>query len=615
MAQAREPTDALDEAERLLGLAVAAVAAYGRDDLASIPAAALERLRTPDNTVVVLGEFKQGKSSLVNALLGTTVCGVDDDIATAVPTLLRYGDPPSAAAVHVDDTHTEQIREPLTIDAVSGIVLDPACDPHGPPRPSWVEVSLPRKLLGAGMAVIDTPGLGGLPSAHGAAALATLRGADGVLFVSDASQELTATELDYLALALARCPTAAVVEPKIDISPAWREIVEADRVHLADRGIDVPVFGVSSPLRVTATSDGDRELNEESGFPRLAAFLRDGIQVQAAARRATGAAEAVITTARRLREPFTAEHAALADPSRRAELFVRLEEAQHRTDELRSRSARWQQVLGDAIQDLVADVDHDLRERLRQLNREFDDRIDAGQPIAEWDELAADVQERVTAAVVANYDLLAARTDEVACDVAALFVESADPRTGSAVQTPIDVLAALGLDARPDPEGSRLSRVGSSLLTGARGAYGQLMMFSMAASMIGISLLNPLTFLVTIGMGRKAIRDERKRRLAQQRQQAKLAVHRYIDDVAFAVGKDSRDALRRVQRTLRDDLSELAEQAHASAAQALQAARAAAEQPDVTRRLADVEAELARLDALEERAHDLLRAVGREEAP
>ncbi len=214
MAQAREPTDALDEAERLLGLAVAAVAAYGRDDLASIPAAALERLRTPDNTVVVLGEFKQGKSSLVNALLGTTVCGVDDDIATAVPTLLRYGDPPSAAAVHVDDTHTEQIREPLTIDAVSGIVLDPACDPHGPPRPSWVEVSLPRKLLGAGMAVIDTPGLGGLPSAHGAAALATLRGADGVLFVSDASQELTATELDYLALALARCPTAAVVEPK-----------------------------------------------------------------------------------------------------------------------------------------------------------------------------------------------------------------------------------------------------------------------------------------------------------------------------------------------------------------------------------------------------------------
>ena len=42
--------------------------------------------------VLVVGEFKQGKSQLVNALVNAPVCPVDDDIATAVPTVVRHAE-------------------------------------------------------------------------------------------------------------------------------------------------------------------------------------------------------------------------------------------------------------------------------------------------------------------------------------------------------------------------------------------------------------------------------------------------------------------------------------------------------------------------------------------
>ena len=46
--------------------------------------------------MLVVGEFKQGKSQLINALVNAPVCPVDDDVATAVPTEVSYGPAPAA---------------------------------------------------------------------------------------------------------------------------------------------------------------------------------------------------------------------------------------------------------------------------------------------------------------------------------------------------------------------------------------------------------------------------------------------------------------------------------------------------------------------------------------
>jgi hypothetical protein len=115
---------------------------------------------------------------------------------------------------------------------------------------------------------------------------------------------------------------------------------------------------------------------------------------------------------------------------------------------------------------------------------------------------------------------------------------------------------------------------------------------------------------VGIGLltGRRALKDERERALAQRRQQAKQAVRRYLDDVSAAVAKDQRDATRRAQRLLRDDSQRRAESLQRTLNEASSRVEASAKGTRAARtaRRQDLEAELARLQTLAQRAGTLV---------
>ena len=89
-----------------------------------------------------------------------------------------------------------------------------------------------------------------------------------------------------------------------------------------------------------------------------------------------------------------------------------------------------------------------------------------------------------------------------------------------------------------------------------------------------------------------------------RRNQARQAHRKYTDEVGFVVGKDSRDTLRRVQRTMRDFFATRAEELHRSTSEALTAAQQAARSDEATRakRVRDVDAELKRIGILRDKA-------------
>ena len=178
-------------------------------------------------TVAVVGEFKRGKSTLVNALLQTAACPVDADIVTGIPTLVGYGETLRAIAHLQRPGELEETLEEVRIEDLAALVSERADDRPGDVRS--VEVRVPHRMLRSGLCLLDTPGVGGLESVHGQLSLASLNGADGVLFVTDASQELTAPELGYLQTAVGRCPRAALVVTKTDLHQHWRQIVETNR--------------------------------------------------------------------------------------------------------------------------------------------------------------------------------------------------------------------------------------------------------------------------------------------------------------------------------------------------------------------------------------------------
>src|SRR3954465_1445463 len=83
----------------LIDRAFELAAACDRPDLRGRPALVREGGQSPSVRVLVVGEPKKGKSSLVNALVGVPVCPVAEDVATVVPTVIRAGTSPRAALV------------------------------------------------------------------------------------------------------------------------------------------------------------------------------------------------------------------------------------------------------------------------------------------------------------------------------------------------------------------------------------------------------------------------------------------------------------------------------------------------------------------------------------
>ncbi|GIJ67490.1 dynamin family protein [Virgisporangium ochraceum] len=544
--------------------------------------------------VAVVGEFKQGKSSLVNALLRTDVCPVDADIVTAVPTIVRYGRRPSVVAHLAGPDGAEPTRAKVPFERLREYVT--RTDPDEKLRA--VEVQLNRRILASGLSFIDTPGVGGLDSAHGNLTLGTLPLADAALFVTDARQELTAPEVDFLTRTIERCPSTVVVVTKVDLQVEWRRIVDLNRGHLAKAGLDLPIVAVSSFLRLLAARRSSTGLNEESGFPRLLEVLHGQILTGSDTAAARTAAQETGFVLAQLREQVAAEQAVVVSPDSAPELTERYAEKARRVQSLSA--GGWQTMLVDGIQDLSTDVEHDLRERLRAMVRRGTAMIEAGDPRDTWHEFQGWAAREATAAAVDNLFALVTRTEQLARDVAERFDLEYD---GLDVDLPAPAVTLAEVTGPQTRFEKRSTTQFLSAFTAARVAIVVPVMFGAFGSLLGLTVAAPIGLVVGLTVGRKLLRHERDRQIESRRQVARQELQRYVDEVAFLVGKDSRDAVRRTQRFLRDEFAARAALAERSSSAALAAVRSGSSLPDRdrARRAAELDARGREIDTLVKR--------------
>ncbi|WP_425302703.1 dynamin family protein [Nocardia wallacei] len=562
-AVATEPTSATPGLPLSTALAetVAAARVAGRGDLVDRLRALAERVRDPRQRIVVAGLGNQGKSRFVNALLNAELCPVGDDTTTTVPVLLSHGPQPGAELV-VADADGER-RIPWQLDETRGPTPHSA---HGPV--ARLEIRAPSPLLADGIVVIDTPAIGG----RAAGALGLVSTADAVLLLSDASTELTEPEVEFLRQAQRLCPAVALVLTKLDLYPHWRQVLHADQAHLRRHGLDLPVLPVSALLRTHALRLRDEQLGRESGFGPLYDFLR---AVVTRGRTATGRAVAldISSAAEHLALALGSELVALRDPERGAAAIRELRAAKTQAEELQRRTATWQQTLGDGVTDLAAEIDHDLRGRLRGIARTAEEWIDENDPGRHWDRMAEWLSTTVDTAIGDNLVwthrcgvLLAERVGEHFAEFGGVDLPHVRPDPGSGEPGAGVALSDL------EPE----LGLGHKLLVGLRGSYGGLVMVGLAGTVAGLALVNPLSLGAGMLLGGKAFRDDKRERQVRRRAEAKAAVRRYLDDVAFEAGKQSRDRLHRIHRLLRDHFTGIAERSLRSLSDSLQAAQDAA---------------------------------------
>ena len=228
--------------ENTLVSALGELAALGAERDREQLAALLDRLDAARLRVLVVGEAKRGKSTLVNALLGRDLLPSGVTPLTAVTTTVRYGDD-ERAEVRFLDGHDE--KHPLAV--LSDLVTERG-NPGNRRRIAGVTVYVAAPLLAGGVELVDTPGTGSVFEWDTQAAHEALRSMDAALFVLTADPPVSASERDLLEQVARLSVRTFVVLNKADHldEPGLAEALEFTQRVLGEAGHPGPVYPMSA---------------------------------------------------------------------------------------------------------------------------------------------------------------------------------------------------------------------------------------------------------------------------------------------------------------------------------------------------------------------------------
>lgn len=162
---------------------------------------ASQNLRQGVFRLLVLGDMKRGKSTLLNALIGENLLPSDVNPCTALLTVLRYGPLKKVTVYFKDGTFPEQLsfqefKQKYTIDPTEAKQLEEQ-KKQAFPNVEYAVVEYPLAVLEKGIEIVDSPGLNDT-EARNALSLGYINNCHAILFVFRASQPCTLEERRYL---------------------------------------------------------------------------------------------------------------------------------------------------------------------------------------------------------------------------------------------------------------------------------------------------------------------------------------------------------------------------------------------------------------------------------
>jgi GTP-binding protein EngB required for normal cell division len=183
-----ETTVSLDGASRLLRLFNLAQE-LGADPVAEEACELAARVSEGRFYVACIGQFKRGKSTLLNALIGHAVVPTGFVPVTAVPTVIRFGD-----ELHARVRMRDGVWQDVDLIDLKEYVTE-ELNPENKKAVDGAEVFVPSPLLSSGMCFVDTPGLGSVFTGNTATTQAFIPHIDAALVVVGADPPIAGEEL------------------------------------------------------------------------------------------------------------------------------------------------------------------------------------------------------------------------------------------------------------------------------------------------------------------------------------------------------------------------------------------------------------------------------------
>jgi uncharacterized membrane protein len=414
-------TDAKRLFDGYLGSLGALAETWNETSLARACWTEVERLRDGRLEIVVCGEFKVGKSMLINALLGQAdLVPVDFDIATSTIIMIRNGDEPKAFVVTADGGEPFEIRlsdiSRWASEKDRSAVEEPA---------AMILVEVPSPFLSDSLILVDTPGISGLSRTHSEITFTELAKADLVLFVAEAQRPLTRHELAFIEdRILPLNMSIAIILSKSDLQPDVGEVEAANLEKLVPLFAEPPpLFAVASRLKLRHLVTTDPEDLRESGHETVETYISELMESTGQQRIVARAASAVDDAATKLLDPRRTELIALqgeGSPEFVA-LKAKIDTARDQARRLQRNHGEWRNRLAFEISEIRTKViDRGLNRELVELETGFHAKANESSAVGdELHKVARDLEQDIQIIFVKCCQSLADATDTLRQKLAA----------------------------------------------------------------------------------------------------------------------------------------------------------------------------------------------------
>lgn len=222
------------------------------------------KLTNKELTISVIGQFKRGKTSFINAILNNDILPVGIIPVTSVVTKIQYGS--GYAKVLFKDDHEETVP----LDSLGAFISEQE-NPVNKKGVSFVNLYLPYEFLKDGLIIVDTPGVGSMHQHNTDEAYSFMKDSDAIIFMLSVDSPINEIEREFLCSAKNHASKFYFTVNKIDtVSPTdleaylgychdiLCEIMNVDSIHLSpisakkNVGIDALFSGILQDIQISA---------------------------------------------------------------------------------------------------------------------------------------------------------------------------------------------------------------------------------------------------------------------------------------------------------------------------------------------------------------------------
>lgn len=228
--------------------------ALGEDSIGDDVRQLVARIHEGRFFVACVGQFKRGKSTLLDALMGEPILPTGVVPVTAVPTVLRYGSRRTARVLI--DAKWQTIRPEDLPQYVSEEL-----NPENSKQVAGVEVFLPSSILAGGMCLVDTPGIGSVFAGNTETTRDFIPQIDAAILVVGADPPISGEELALIEAVSVNVDEILIVLNKIDrVSAAERQQASEFACKVLEGRLKKPIgqiYEVSALNRLNHTTNSD----------------------------------------------------------------------------------------------------------------------------------------------------------------------------------------------------------------------------------------------------------------------------------------------------------------------------------------------------------------------